>query len=434
MAHESNLSQLFYPATVNYDIFNLQTSHYDQQLPTNNSWRGFFAEDETLNKGHTNREKSFVMSLYNTNQRMISHSQDYMQRPLQLRSCRYLKPCGELLSEFCNPQGKMVQRRKPPGGKREDGDTASWTNQHLSSMDPLELHSRKTKLLSLLEEVNRRYRRYCEQMNAITSSFESITDEGTAETYTKLASEAMSRHFRHLKDAIITQLHATQKALGEDNAHPTVSGATKGETPRLKLLDRRLRQQNLFQHGAILDSNPWRPQRGLPEKAVSILRAWLFEHFLNPYPNDVDKHILARQTGLSRSQVSNWFINARVRLWKPMIEEMYNEEIKNRDDKEQEPNYAVDQKQTQGSSPINVGTGVHKAGDRGKVSLTLGLQQNGGLTSFTMPQSPHRESPLLSRDDNIDEGQEGHFTILGEVDGLPYRNLIDADQLLHDLA
>lgn len=27
-------------------------------------------------------------------------------------------------------------------------------------------------------------------------------------------------------------------------------------------------------------------------------------------------------------QVSNWFINARVRLWKPMVEEMYMEEIK----------------------------------------------------------------------------------------------------------
>ncbi|MED6120578.1 hypothetical protein PIB30_022240 [Stylosanthes scabra] len=27
-------------------------------------------------------------------------------------------------------------------------------------------------------------------------------------------------------------------------------------------------------------------------------------------------------------QVSNWFINARVRLWKPMVEEMYQQELK----------------------------------------------------------------------------------------------------------
>lgn len=54
-------------------------------------------------------------------------------------------------------------------------------------------------------------------------------------------------------------------------------------------------------------------------------------YFDNRYPSDVDKHILARQTGLSRSQVSNWFINARVRLWKPMVEEMYLEETKEQD-------------------------------------------------------------------------------------------------------
>jgi hypothetical protein len=66
----------------------------------------------------------------------------------------------------------------------------------------------------------------------------------------------------------------------------------------------------------------------LPERSVSVLRAWLFEHFLHPYPKDSDKHMLAKQTGLTRSQVSNWFINARVRLWKPMVEEMYVEEMK----------------------------------------------------------------------------------------------------------
>jgi hypothetical protein len=51
MAHESNHSQFFYPAIVNHDMFSLQTTNYDHQLPINNSWRGFFSEDETLNKG-----------------------------------------------------------------------------------------------------------------------------------------------------------------------------------------------------------------------------------------------------------------------------------------------------------------------------------------------------------------------------------------------
>ncbi|WJZ89284.1 hypothetical protein VitviT2T_008511 [Vitis vinifera] len=41
-------------------------------------------------------------------------------------------------------------------------------------------------------------------------------------------------------------------------------------------------------------------------------------HFLHPCPKDSDKIMLARQMSLTRRQVSNSFINARVRLWKPM--------------------------------------------------------------------------------------------------------------------
>lgn len=55
-------------------------------------------------------------------------------------------------------------------------------------------------------------------------------------------------------------------------------------------------------------------------------------YFSCRYPSDADKHLLARQTGLSRNQVSNWFINARVRLWKPMVEEMYQQESKEEPD------------------------------------------------------------------------------------------------------
>lgn len=30
------------------------------------------------------------------------------------------------------------------------------------------------------------------------------------------------------------------------------------------------------------DQQSWRPQRGLPERSVSVLRAWMFQNFLHP--------------------------------------------------------------------------------------------------------------------------------------------------------
>nr|GMD49798.1 BEL1-like homeodomain protein 2 [Ipomoea batatas] len=167
-------------------------------------------------------------------------------------------------------------------------------------------------------------------MQMVVNSFDLVMGFGAAAPYTVQAQKAMSRHFRCLKDAVAAQLKHSCEMLGEKDGG--ASGLTKGETPRLKMLEQSLRQQRAFHQMGMMEPEAWRPQRGLPERSVNALRAWLFEHFLHPYPSDADKHMLARQTGLSRSQVSNWFINARVRLWKPMVEEMYQQEVKVGDD------------------------------------------------------------------------------------------------------
>ncbi|KAK3131405.1 hypothetical protein QOZ80_6AG0505950 [Eleusine coracana subsp. coracana] len=264
----------------------------------------------------------------------------------QLRSSKYLGPVMELLSEFCSVEGDlqaMIDKRAPSsnkvaGNKWDDAAEALssglWGSPSLGSMDLMELERRKVRLLSMVEEVDKRYRRYREQIRSVEVLFDAVAGAGASQVYTRLARRAMSRHFRCLRDALVAQLRAVKnKAMmgssdySQREGSMMAAGATKGETPRLRVLDQCLRQQRALQQPAALDNYPWRPQRGLPEQAVTVLRAWLFEHFLHPYPNDVDKHILARQTGLSRSQVSNWFINARVRLWKPMIEEMYKEEV-----------------------------------------------------------------------------------------------------------
>ncbi|KAK8637385.1 hypothetical protein V6N13_064807 [Hibiscus sabdariffa] len=164
----------------------------------------------------------------------------------------------------------------------------------------------------------------------VVDSLDLVMGNDAAVPYTALAQKAMSRHFRSLKDSISAQLKRCYELLGEKDGVAGISGITKGETPRLRMLEQSLRQQRGLNQmgGSMMEHEPWRPQRGLPERSVNILRAWLFEHFLHPYPSDADKHMLARQTGLSRNQVSNWFINARVRLWKPMVEEMYQQETK----------------------------------------------------------------------------------------------------------
>lgn len=131
-------------------------------------------------------------------------------------------------------------------------------------------------------QVDRRYNNYCEQMQMVVNSFDLVMGFGAAVPYTALAQKAMSRHFRCLKDAISTQLKHSCELLGDKDGAGS-SGITKGETPRLKLLEQSLRQQRAFHQMGMMEQEAWRPQRGLPERSVNILRAWLFEHFLHPY-------------------------------------------------------------------------------------------------------------------------------------------------------
>jgi len=117
-------------------------------------------------------------------------------------------------------------------------------------------------------------------MRALAGGFEAVAGERAAAAYTALASRTISRHFRSLRDGVVGQLQAARRALGEKDV--AVPGMTRGDTPRLRVLDQCIRQQKALTQAGMMESHPWRPQRGLPERAVTILRAWLFEHFLHP--------------------------------------------------------------------------------------------------------------------------------------------------------
>ncbi|XP_059300325.1 BEL1-like homeodomain protein 1 [Lycium ferocissimum] len=336
---------------------------------------------------------------------------------------KYLKAAQELLDELVNIVGKGTkgydQKKGENSMNKESMPLASDVNTssgggesssrqknevavEFTTAQRQELQMKKAKLITMLEEVEQRYRQYHHQMQIIVSSFEQVAGIGSAKSYTQLALHAISKQFRCLKDAIAGQIKATSKSLGEEEG---LGGKIEGS--RLKFVDHHLRQQRALQQLGMMQPNAWRPQRGLPERAVSVLRAWLFEHFLHPYPKDSDKIMLAKQTGLTRSQVSNWFINARVRLWKPMVEEMYLEEVKNQ---EQNGTTSGENKNKNKNEPSKENNIVSKSNAvQEKQPITSSLLQDGTIpteiSTSTISTSPTAGASL--------QAQAHNFSFLG---------------------
>ncbi|KAF9609383.1 hypothetical protein IFM89_015724 [Coptis chinensis] len=302
--------------------------YYDQGISANSS-TAFHLKNMGSTSGSTHNQGLHLQGVVAQNQHFGMRSS--MGIVNLLRNSKYVKAAQELLEEFCsvgrahlknnrlarnNSSVNPNQASSSIGGGGNGSSSTSTTKDlpPLSAADRIDYQRKKTKLLSMLDEaysitltshtveqVDRRYNHYCEQMQVVVNSFDSVMGFGAAIPYTALAQKAMSRHFRCLKDAITAQLKHTCELLGDKDSAGG-SGVTKGETPRLKLLEQSLRQQRVFHQMGMMEQEAWRPQRGLPERSVNILRAWLFEHFLHPYPSDADKHLLARQTGLSRNQ------------------------------------------------------------------------------------------------------------------------------------
>ncbi|KAL7614175.1 hypothetical protein Lser_V15G08003 [Lactuca serriola] len=266
-----------------------------------------------------------------------------------LKNSKYLKPAQELLNGNCDVGGQdLVQashdvyshkileeemsRAFSSSDASEDPISNRNNNSGCESLRP-EFHRKKARLLYMQEEVCRRYKQYLQQMQMVISAFETVAGLSTSTPYVCLALKAVSRHFHCVKNVISDQLSQMKKMMGETMSMSGNKAACDPDyvtsTSRLKSIDQRLEKSGGGSAAFFASQQPvWRPQRGLPERAISVLKTWLFDHFLHPYPSDADKHMLATQTGLTRNQVSNWFINARVRIWKPMVEEIHTLETK----------------------------------------------------------------------------------------------------------
>ncbi|KAI9319933.1 hypothetical protein BX666DRAFT_1917472 [Dichotomocladium elegans] len=108
-----------------------------------------------------------------------------------------------------------------------------------------------------------------------------------------------------------------------DAAIPPPAAASTTPIPAHRLLHQHHRHHHLQRNNTTLvgGADKKRQRNNLPKPVTAILKAWLAKHKKHPYPNEDEKCQLVRQTGLARNQISNWFINARRRILRPMLME-----------------------------------------------------------------------------------------------------------------
>lgn len=346
---------------------------------------------------------------------------------------KYLKAAQQLLDEIVDVRKALMQdsgKQQSLGvGSKDSGKEPKEDNEplpttglvkhsedskknpagELSPANSQDLQNKMAELLSMLDELDRKYKLYYQQMQIVASYFDGIAGSGASKPYTKLALQTISRHFRSIRDAISSQIKAIRSSLGEED---TAGNTKEIGISRLRFVEQKVRQNRALQQLGMMQQHAWRPQRGLPETSVTILRAWLFEHFLHPYPKDSDKIILAKQTGLTRGQVSNWFINARVRLWKPMIEDMYKEEI---GDSEMDSNSSSDNTPKAASLRIK---DSDEMGEAYQKNVNCPPTEISHVDQFHESNTDITNKTEISRHASSDCFQEGHGQI--EYDGMKF--------------
>ncbi|KAG8058527.1 hypothetical protein GUJ93_ZPchr0002g26261 [Zizania palustris] len=173
----------------------------------------------------------------------------------------------------------------------------------------------RAELLRILQLMDQKYNQCLDEIQSTTARFNSLmrtehagTSNGGTAICAPFAHRAVSAMYRCLRRRIAGEIMAaTASPRGRpcrgESSLVTARGRGAGSRPSSRSTGR------CSSSGAVSNSAGGRSAASRRSR----------------YPKDGEKDMLAARSGLSRNQVSNWFINARVRLWKPMIEEMCEE-------------------------------------------------------------------------------------------------------------
>ncbi|CAH8320954.1 unnamed protein product [Eruca vesicaria subsp. sativa] len=282
-----------------------------------------FAEEDVSDECSEISPYAAAKSTKITSEQASSSSKDIYNNVSQvIFGSKYLHSVQEILSHFATHSLNNLENNPQCYLSSQETEScaadSAFTSRFENQTEFLEggfdqrraLEAKKTHLLDLLQMVDDRYSHCVDEIHTVVSAFHAAT-ELDPQLHTRFALQTISFLYKNLRERISKKILMMGSVLER--------GKEKSQEDSI------IHQHCLLQQLKHKNHQIWKPQRGLPEKSVSVLRTWMFQNFLHPYPQDSEKHLLAIRSGLTRSQVSNWFINARVRLWKPMIEEMYAE-------------------------------------------------------------------------------------------------------------
>lgn len=121
-----------------------------------------------------------------------------------------------------------------------------------------------------ITQVDDRYNQCLDEIHTVTSAFHAVT-ELDPNLHARFVLPTISFMYKNLRERISSHILAVGAHLDE------------GETREDKTLETGfLQKQWALQQLSKKDHQFWRPQRGLPERSVSVLRAWMFQNFLHP--------------------------------------------------------------------------------------------------------------------------------------------------------
>lgn len=102
----------------------------------------------------------------------------------------------------------------------------------------------------------------------------------------------------------------------EEQKNEKISLMTLSRTtgPKFKRLS--FENEQKYQREAVEEEEKRRCRTNITKESTCLLNGWLNAHLSKPFPNKDEKTMLSNMTGLSTTQVSTWFANARRRMKK----------------------------------------------------------------------------------------------------------------------